>query len=113
MRTFVAVCVLMVFQSSVALAQNEASFGITAEPKAARVGEAVTVWIDVDLSDDWHIYSATTPPGGPYPTEIVLSGAGFRQVGAVIQPKPIVEYDPNFDMNVEYYHPQGAVWAAG
>ncbi len=106
MRTFVAVCVLMVLQSSVALAQNEASFGITAEPKAARVGEAVTVWIDVDLSDDWHIYSATTPPGGPYPTEIVLSGAGFRQVGAVIQPKPIVEYDPNFDMNVEYYHPR-------
>ncbi len=106
MRIFVAVCVLMVLQSSVALAQNEASFGVTVAPKTARVGEAVAVWIDVDLSDDWHIYSATTPPGGPYPTEIVLSGAGFRQVGAVIQPKPIVEYDPNFEMNVEYYHPK-------
>ncbi len=106
MRTFVAVCILMVLQGSVAFAQNEASFGITVAPKAARVGEAVAVWIDVDLSDDWHIYSATTPPGGPYPTEIALSGAGFRQVGAVIQPMPIVEYDPNFDMNVEYYHPR-------
>ena len=106
MRNFVAVCVLMVLQSSAALAQNEASFGVMVDPKTARVGEAVAVWIDVDLSDDWHIYSATTPPGGPYPTEIVLSSAGFRQVGAVIQPKPIVEYDPNFEMNVEYYHPK-------
>ena len=106
MRIFVAVCVLMVLQSSAALAQNEASFGVTVAPKTARVGEAVAVWIDVDLSDDWHIYSATTPPGGPYPTEFVLSGEGFRQVGAVIQPRPIVEYDPNFEMNVEYYHPK-------
>ena len=106
MRTFVAVCVLMVLQSSAVMAQNEASFGVMVEPKAARVGEAVAVWIDVDLSDDWHIYSATTPPGGPYPTEIALSGTGFRQVGAVIQPRPIVEYDPNFEMNVEYYHPK-------
>ncbi len=106
MRIFAAVCVWMVLQSSAALAQNEASFGVTVEPKAARVGEAVAVWIDVDLSDDWHIYSATTPPGGPYPTEIALSGEAFRQVGAVIQPKPIVEYDPNFEMNVEYYHPK-------
>lgn len=106
MRIFVAVCVLMVLQSGAVLAQNEAAFGVTVAPEKARVGEAVTVWIDVDLSEDWHIYSATTPPGGPYPTEFVLSGAGFRQVGAVIQPKPIVEYDPNFEMNVEYYHPK-------
>ena len=106
MRSFVAVCVLMVLQGSAALAQNEASFGVMVEPKAARIGEAVAVWVDVDLSDDWHIYSATMPPGGPYPTEIVLAGAGFRQVGAVIQPRPIVEYDPNFEMNVEYYHPK-------
>ena len=106
MRIFVAVCVLMVLQSSAILAQNEASFGVMVAPKMARVGESVAVWIDVDLSDDWHIYSATTPPGGPYPTEIALSGAGFRQVGAVIQPDPIVEYDPNFEMNVEYYHPK-------
>ncbi len=104
MHIFVTAIVLMVLHSSAARAENEASFAITVEPKVVRVGEAVTVWIDVVLSDDWHIYSATTPPGGPIPTEILLSGAGFRQVGSVIQPEPIVEHDPNFDMNVEYYH---------
>lgn len=104
MRMIVAACVLMALQIGDARAQNEASFGISVEPKVARIGEAVAVWIDVSLSDDWHIYSTTLPPGGPIPTEIVLSGAGFRQVGQAIQPEPIVERDPNFDMDVEYYH---------
>lgn len=104
MRTFIAACILMALQISAARAQDEAAFGISVDPKLARVGEAVTVWIDVSLSGDWHIYSTTLPPGGPIPTEIVLSGAGFRQVGRAIQPEPIVERDPNFDMDVEYYH---------
>jgi len=104
MRIFAVAFVLMVLQNSAVMAENEAVFKVTAEPTVARVGEAVTVWIDVTLSDDWHIYSATTPPGGPLPTEIALSGVGFRQIGSVIQPDPIVEHDPNFDMNVEYYH---------
>ena len=104
MRTFIAACILMALQISAARAQDEAAFGISVEPKVARVGEAVTVWIDVSLSGDWHIYSTTLPPGGPIPTEIVLSGAVFRQVGRAIQPEPIVERDPNFDMDVEYYH---------
>ena len=104
MRTFIAACILMALQISAARAQDEAAFGISVDPKVARVGEAVTVWIDVSLSGDWHIYSTTLPPGGPIPTEIVLSGAGFRQVGRAIQPEPIVERDPNFDMDVEYYH---------
>ena len=67
MRMFVVACVLMVFQFGAARAQNEAAFGIAVEPEVARVGEAVTVWIDVTLSGDWHIYSTTLPPGRAYP----------------------------------------------
>ena len=104
MRMIVAACVLVALQFGDARAQDEAAFGVSVEPEVARVGEAVTVWIDVSLSGDWHIYSTTLPPGGPIPTEIVLAGAGFRQVGQAIQPDPIVERDPNFDMDVEYYH---------
>ncbi|MCZ6632287.1 MAG: hypothetical protein O7G87_02715, partial [bacterium] len=61
--------------------EDPASFSVRAEPVEVRVGETVTVWIDVTLNADWHIYSATTPPGGPYPTEIVLAKEdGFQQV---------------------------------
>jgi thiol:disulfide interchange protein DsbD len=84
-------------------AQEPATFSVSVTPEAVRIGETATVWIDVVLGNDWHIYSATTPEGGPYPTEFTLSGSGFKRVGPVIQPPPIKEHDPNFDMVVEYY----------
>lgn len=86
------------------MSQEPASFSVEVVPQTIRVGETATVWIDVTLTDDWHIYSATTPEGGPYPTEFAITGNGFQKVGAVIQPPPIKEHDPNFDMQVEYYN---------
>ena len=41
MRMIVAACVLMALQFGDAGAQNEASFGISVEPKVARVGAVV------------------------------------------------------------------------
>lgn len=95
---------IVILSPVVVQAQTPASFAVSATPEVVRVGETVTVWIDVTLTDDWHIYSATTPDGGPYPTEFALSGDGFQRQGAVIQPPPIKEHDPNFDMQVEYYN---------
>ncbi len=84
--------------------KGPAFFSIHADPSDLRPGETVTVWIDVTLTEDWHIYSTTLPPGGPYPTEIRLEGSDdFRQVGPVIQPPPVKAYDPNFEIEVEYY----------
>jgi thiol:disulfide interchange protein len=88
-------------------AKDPVTFTIAAEPSRAIPGETITIWIDAVLSDDWHIYSTTTPPGGPYPTEIKLANQkGFQQSGAILQPEPKKEHDPNFDMVVEYYGEQ-------
>ena len=85
-------------------AGRPASFSVHAEPSPARPGETVTLWIDVTLAEDWHIYATTTPPGGPIPTDIHLEASGdLRPVGRPIQPPPIRAHDPNFDMAVEYY----------
>ena len=85
-------------------AGRPASFSVHVEPSLARPGETVTVWIDVTLADDWHIYATTTPSGGPIPTDIRLEATGdLRPVGRPIQPPPIRAHDPNFDMTVEYY----------
>lgn len=99
---FKAIWMVLVLSLPAMGQEDPASFSVRAEPVEVRVGETVTVWIDVTLTADWHIYSTTTPPGGPYPTEIVLEG-GFQQVGEVIQPPPVKELDPNFEMVVEYY----------
>ncbi|MDA0708787.1 MAG: thioredoxin family protein [bacterium] len=96
------VCVFMLLATSVH-AEGPAHFTSSVLPETVRPGETATVWLDVTLQEGWHIYSATTPEGGPYPTEFAISGDGFFWNGTVIQPPPILEHDPNFDMIVEYY----------
>jgi thiol:disulfide interchange protein len=84
-------------------AQSPATFSFSIDPDVLHPGETATIAVNVRIADDWHIYSTTTPPGGPYPTEIVLNTGRLVQVGAPIQPEPIIEHDPNFDLKVEYY----------
>ena len=102
---FVMLAILLL--STAVGAQEPASFSVSVMPDVVRVGETATVWIDVTLGDDSHIYSATTPEGGPYPTEFSITGKEFVQNGPVVQPPPIKEHDPNFDMMVEYYNKSG------
>ena len=102
--TWIAALLTALVSGHPAAGQDAVRFSVHAEPTEVRPGETVTVWIDATLTDDWHIYSVTTPPGGPLPTEIHLGGeGGFRQGGPILQPPPLKEYDPNFEMVVEYY----------
>lgn len=55
------------------------------------------------MDEGWHLYSPTTPPGGPIPTKIELAGdeavAGFE----IYQRPPTVKFDPNFQLETETY----------
>lgn len=103
LRMLAAAFALLVATCPPLRAQDTAHFSAAADPVPARPGEVLTAWIDVTLVDDWHIYSTTTPDGGPIPTQIELTGPHLAQVGAPLQPEPVVEHDPNFDLLVEYY----------
>ncbi|MBS13139.1 MAG: hypothetical protein CME19_16215 [Gemmatimonadetes bacterium] len=94
---------LLVGAGKAVSAQESAHFSFAAEPESLRPGETATLWVDVELEGDWHIYSATTPPGGPHPTEIYLDDGPLTLVGPVIQPEPVVDRDPNFDIEVEHF----------
>ncbi len=96
-------CVFLVTTPNLSAAQNPASFTYSITPEIIRPGETATVWIDASLTDGWHIYSATVPPGGPFPTKIVITDGPLEHTGPIIQPDPVVEHDPNFDMIVEYF----------
>ena len=78
--TLLLLLLLLLGSSRPAPGKEPVSFRIDADPTRAFPGETVTIWINAVMSDDWHIYSTTTPDGGPVPTQIQLqSGKDFQQ----------------------------------
>ncbi len=57
-----------------------------------------------NIDKNWHVYSQYVPDGGPRPTVFTIDKSqGFQLIGKVQEPKPIEEYDPNFEMRVKYF----------
>ncbi|MBK7213421.1 MAG: thioredoxin family protein [Bacteroidales bacterium] len=56
------------------------------------------------IDKNWHVYSQIVPPLGPRPTIFTIDkGTEFKLKGKVVEPTPIEEYDPNFEMKVKYF----------
>ena len=68
-----------------------------------RAGEVINIHVDANMDDQWKIYSIYKIIDGPLPTEISLSGDAVGMVGLVIEPEPIEEFDPGFDVT-SFYH---------
>ena len=74
-------------------------------------GVTVPLQLTATLQDGWHLYSLTTPKGGPIRTTAVLSGVASGEVSAIedwtlYQPKPEVRFDPNFNLETETFGEQ-------
>ena len=69
----------------------------------ARAGEVINLNIDVEMDDQWKIYSIYKIVDGPLPTEISVAGDVVGMTGLVKEPKPIEKFDPGFDLT-SYYH---------
>jgi thiol:disulfide interchange protein len=82
---------------------NPVQWSMTVDPAAAAAGSVVTGHIVAKLDPGWHIYSLTTPAGGPTPT--VLKADSNAAVDSVkfFQPKPGSKFDPNFKVDTEVY----------
>ena len=70
---------------------------------AGRAGEVINIHVDANMDNQWKIYSIYKIEDGPLPTEISLSGNAVGKVGLVIEPEPIEEFDPGFDLT-SFYH---------
>ncbi len=55
------------------------------------------------LEPGWHIYSLTTPGGGPTPTTIKLPPDSTLTGLRLYQPSSKTKYDPNFKLNTEIF----------
>ena len=57
------------------------------------------------IEEGWHLYSQElSSDDGPIATEFTLKGSNdFKTKGKVKEPKAKTEYDPNFDMDLNYF----------
>ncbi|MGV3710159.1 MAG: protein-disulfide reductase DsbD domain-containing protein [Gemmatimonas sp.] len=72
-------------------------------PGTVRLGEPATALVRAQIPYGWHLYSLSQPPGGPMPTEIIVSNSTFRLAGRVIARAPQKALDPVARIPTETY----------
>jgi len=66
--------------------------------------DEATLLLIAKADKNWHVYSQDIPAGGPIPTTFTFTkSANYKLEGKVLEPKPIVENDPNFDMVLKFF----------
>jgi thiol:disulfide interchange protein len=81
---------------------NPVTIDVTSD-SLVRAGEVVNIEISAKMEKQWKIYSIYKIVDGPLPTEINIKGDIISEIGKVIEPEPIEEYDPGFDVT-SFYH---------
>lgn len=73
-------------------------------PESAAPGSKFIAKLHATIDSGWHLYSLTTPQPGPVATTVKITG-GNEAVAAlrVFEPKPITQYDANFQRDTETY----------
>ena len=76
---------------------------LSSDAQRAPAGSAVPLHLKATVQSGWHLYSLTTPKGGPIPTT-----AGLTENPAVVsskfyQPPPVRKFDPNFQIPTETF----------
>jgi thiol:disulfide interchange protein DsbD len=85
-------------------AQVMCSMALAAPANALKAGDRFTAKLTAEIDPGWHIYSLTTPDGGPFRTVIeVPEGQSFKIAGKIAAPSPDVEHSAAFGVDVESY----------
>jgi thiol:disulfide interchange protein DsbD len=73
-------------------------------PASAAPGSRFIARLHATIDSGWHLYSLTTPQPGPVATTIKITGGNEAVAGVrLFEPKPITQYDANFQRNTETY----------
>jgi thiol:disulfide interchange protein DsbD len=54
--------------------------------------------LKANIQQGWHLYSPTTPPGGPIPTRIRVAPNPNISEYKLYRPQPVRKLDPNFQL---------------
>ena len=97
----------LILLASTAFAQSEkfnhVQWKLTLDPATAAPGATVLGHLDATVDADWHMYSLTTPPGGPIPTTITADNSPAVAKFTIFEPPPVRKLDPTFNIDTETY----------
>jgi thiol:disulfide interchange protein len=100
------VCVFFLALASLAAAEDPVQWTLAFDSKSAAPGAHVLARFTGTIQPHWHVYSMTTPPGGPNPTTAGVADnpavAGFK----IYQAKPVRKLDPSFGIDTETFSEQ-------
>jgi len=76
---------------------------LTSEVSKAPAGSTVPLHLNATFQEGWHLYSLTTPAGGPIPTTAQLADNPAVKAVKFYQPPPIRQFDKNFNLDTETF----------
>jgi thiol:disulfide interchange protein len=105
LKTVILSCLLGLGSLSLLNAQklNPIKWDLRVEPSMVAPGGVVHAKLTGKLEPRWHLYSLSTPKGGPIPTTIAVAPNPVIEQVRIFQPKPVRKFDPNFQLDTETY----------
>ena len=103
---YLVLTLLLAAGSGLAEKLDPAKWSLELQPAAAPAGSTVLARLEAKIEPGWHLYSLTTPAGGPIPTTIRLMDDARFERFRVFEPKPKRAFDPNFNLDTETYEGQ-------
>jgi thiol:disulfide interchange protein DsbD len=76
---------------------------LSSSAEQAPPGAAIPLQLTAKLDPGWHLYSLTTPKGGPIQTTAALAENSAVERVVLYQPKPERKFDPNFNLDTETF----------
>lgn len=92
-------CLVMPF---FVMAQSPVTWSFTSKKTGDKMYE---IYLTATVSDPWHIYSQTTPDGGPFPTKISFNKHPLATIEGKAKEngKLVQKYEEVFEVNTKYF----------
>jgi thiol:disulfide interchange protein len=93
----------ILFASALRAQQGHVQWTLTSDVAKAPPGSTVPLKLTAKIESGWHMYSMTTPPGGPRKTTIALEPDPSLDAATIYQPKPERKFDQVFNVDTENF----------
>src|SRR5438067_169416 len=107
-RTLRLVFVSIAVAWSLSAKEDPVQWTLTPSSGASQIAPGGKAYFELKaaIQPGWHLYSPTTPPGGPIKTTIQIAENPSIAKYVVYRPEPVRKLDPNFQIETETYSGQ-------